>query len=333
MKNNKITAVLIAAVLVILTGCSKKQSNVITEYKAVTGSIKKFVTTTGTVTPQNRLAVNPPLAGRLEKVLVKEGQYVRAGQTLAYMSSSDRAAIIDAARAQGEKNMKEWEDTYKEIPLIAPISGEVIVQSLQPGQTLATSDSVVVISDRLIVKAQVDETDIGKIKLGQKAEITLDAYSDQTIQGKVDHIYYESTVSNNVTMYYVDVLPEKVPAFFRSGMSANINIIQESKDHIIVLPLSVIKTTGGRSIVLVKSSVEGKFTQKEVVTGMTDDDNVEIVSGLNENDSVYVSKLGYTKQTANDASSPFMPKRFGSTTKTPKTGIGKSSNAGGPPGM
>ena len=87
--------------------------------------------------------------------------------------------------------------------------------TIQPGQTVTTSDAVVVLSDRLIVRAQVDETDIGKIKLNQGAFITLDAYLDTKIGAVVDHIYYESETVNNVTIYKVDLIPENTPEFFR----------------------------------------------------------------------------------------------------------------------
>ena len=234
MKLNKllwVVVLLLAVVIVLMFVIPKKTTAVDQKYTVTKGSIKIFVSTTGTVLPQNRLEIKPPLAGRIESILVVEGQHVKKGQTLAYMSSSDRAALLDAARGQGIQKLKQWEDTYKPIPLIAPIDGEVIVRAVEPGQSVTASDPVLVLSDRLIIQAQVDETDIGKIQLGQKAMIVLDAYSDQTIEGLVDHVYYESKTVNNVTMYNVDILPNKVPDFFRSGMSANIDVIRQFKDN------------------------------------------------------------------------------------------------------
>jgi macrolide-specific efflux system membrane fusion protein len=288
----------------------KKSANVSVDYTVKTGSIKVSVSTSGTVLPQNRLEIKPPLAGRIESILVVEGQYVKKGQTLAYMSSSDRAALLDAARAQGEANLKEWEDTYKPIPLIAPINGEVIVRAVEPGQSVTSADAVLVLSDRLIIQAQVDETDIGKIKLGQKAAIVLDAYSDQTIDGKVDHVYYESKTVNNVTMYNVDILPDRVPSFFRSGMSANIDVIREKKDNILILPVEAVKKFKDKSFVFMKSPDKEKPERREVVTGISDDDNIEIISGLNEGDVVTVSKQNYTAtKTSSQPVNPFMPAR------------------------
>jgi macrolide-specific efflux system membrane fusion protein len=209
-----IAALVIVAIIAFFIFKPKKSSEVTVEYQAKLGNIKVSVSTTGVIQPQNRIAISPQIPGRLESVSVVEGDYVKKGQILAYMSSTDRAALLDAARSQGEKNMQEWEDTYKPIPLIAPINGQVIVQTIRPGQSISTTDAVIVLSDRLIVQAQVDETDIGKLKLGQKANISLDAYPNTIIEGTVDHINYESLTVNNVTIYEVDILPKKSARLF-----------------------------------------------------------------------------------------------------------------------
>jgi macrolide-specific efflux system membrane fusion protein len=315
MKINKKAGIIISIIVVVviaviaMTMNSKKPVKITTEYQAKTGTIKVTVSTTGMVQPQNRLEIKPQLAGRMESILVKEGQYVKKGQILAYMSSSDRAALLDAARALGEKNMKEWEDTYKPIPLMAPINGQVIVQSIEPGQTVSTADAIVVLSDRLIIQAQVDETDIGKVKLGQETAITLDAYPGTIIKGSVDHVYYESKTVNNVTIYDVDILPAKVPEFFRSGMSANIDIIQQQKENVVILPIDAVKKFGDKSFVFMKSEKGVKPEKREIVTGITDGDNIEIVSGLNENDVVVVTKQNYVAQSNSQTVNPFMPSR------------------------
>ena len=117
------------------------------------GSIQTIISTTGTVLPKNRLQVKPPVNGRVEQVLVQEGEKVKTGQITAWMSSTDRAALLDYARGQGEKALQYWQDAYKPIPLLAPIDGEVIVATTQPGQTVTTTDAVIVLSDHLIVRA------------------------------------------------------------------------------------------------------------------------------------------------------------------------------------
>ena len=74
------------------------------EIKPVIGNIRNAISSTGTVLPKNRLEVKPSVNGRIEDILVKEGQSVRVAETLAWMSSTDRASILDAARAKGPES-------------------------------------------------------------------------------------------------------------------------------------------------------------------------------------------------------------------------------------
>ncbi len=272
------------------------------------GSIQVLVSTTGSILPMNRLQVQPPVNGRVEQVLVQEGQMVKKGDIVAIMSSTDRAALLDAARGQGEESEKYWQDVYKPILLSAPISGQVIVGTVQPGQAVTTSDAVIVLSDKLIVRAQVDETDIGKVKAGQQAVVGLDAYPDVKINASVEHIYYESKTSNNVTVYSVDLVPESIPDFIRSGMNANIDLVQDSKKDILVLPLTAVQKENGESYVLI--SPAEKPVKKAVVTGIADDKKVEIVSGLTEEDEVLVKSKKYSlPKSGSSGANPFMPAR------------------------
>ena len=275
------------------------------------GAIQTVITTTGSILPKNRLEMHPPVSGRIEKVLVQEGQMVKAGDIVAIMSSTDRAALLDAARGQGDDTLKYWQEVYKPIPLSAPIDGEVIVGTVQPGQTVATSDPVIVLSDRLIVRAQVDETDIGKVKLGQSAIISLDAYPDVKINATVDHIYYESKTVNNVTQYMVDLIPESIPDFFRSGMNANVDLIQERKEDILTLPLAAVQKDAGASYVMVPSDKGKPAVKQDVVTGISDDKRIEIVSGLSEDDEVVIKAKKYALPKSSNGSNPFAPARPG----------------------
>src|SRR6185295_1884406 len=110
-------------------------------------------------------------------------------------------------------------------PVLAPIDGTIILRNVQQGQTFAGTDALFVMSDRLTVKAQVDETDIAQVALKQAAKITLDAYPQKEFPASVDKIAYDATTVNNVTTYIVDVLPENTPDFLRSGMTANVNFL------------------------------------------------------------------------------------------------------------
>jgi macrolide-specific efflux system membrane fusion protein len=293
-------------------------SEAIKEVRPAIGAIQTFISTTGTVLPKNRLEIRPPVAGRIESILVKEGENVKEGQVLARMSSTERAALLDAAEGQGEKTLKYWEEVYKAIQLLSPIDGEVIVATTQPGQTVTTSDAVVVLSDRLIVRAQVDETDIGKIKLKQGAFIILDAYLDTKIGATVDHIYYESETVNNVTIYKVDLIPVNMPEFFRSGMNATIDFKAESREKALLLPVEAVRKEKDDSYVLLKQEGSNNPAKRVVKVGITDDKNCEILSGVTSSDTVLVTTKKYVFPSADSSgSNPFLPnmKRSSSSKK------------------
>ncbi len=310
-----VLVLLIISVFVVMKLQNKNpNSEIIKEISPTVGTIQTFISTTGTVLPKNRLEIKPPVGGRIESILVKEGENVKTGQVLARMSSTERAALLDAAEGQGEETLKYWKEVYKAIPLLSPIDGEVIVATTQPGQTVTTSDAVIVLSDHLIVRAQVDETDIGKIKLDQGALITLDAYPNTKIDAVVEHIYYESETVNNVTIYKVDLLPEKAPEFFRSGMNATIDFKAEGKANALLLPVDAVRKENDESYVLLKQNDSKNPVKRSVKIGITDDKNYEIISGVTSADTVLVMSKKYVLPSGDMGSNPFMP--FGQKKKT-----------------
>jgi macrolide-specific efflux system membrane fusion protein len=205
------------------------------------GELSKSIQASGSVAPQNRVGMRPPFAGRLESVLVNEGDWVKKGQILAWLSSAERAALLDAARASGPDEVKKWEELYKPTPMLAPISGTLIARSFEPGQGVSASDAVLVVSDRLIVRANVDETDMAQLKVGQAARISLDAYPEQPVEAKAVHIAYEAKTVSNVTVYEVEVAALKTPAFMRSGMTASVDFYTERHSDVLMIPNDAIQ--------------------------------------------------------------------------------------------
>ena len=269
---------------------------------------------TGTVQPENRLEIKTPVSGRIDTVLVQEGLFVKKGQVLAWMSSTERAALIDAARSQGPEEVKKWEEIYRPTPIVAPLPGMIIRRDIEPGQTITSAEAILVMSDRLTVKAQVDETDLAKIKMKQQALITLDAYPDIRIPARVDQIAYEAKTVNNVTTYVVDVLPAKAPELMRSGMTANVSFLFDKKEGVLAVPNEVLVLKDGITKVLRKT--KGQTPEEVVVTtGATNGKVTEVISTLAEGDIVLrvdVQALG------SGGKNPFSP--MGSGRRTPGMG-------------
>jgi len=302
-------ALAVIAALFLFTPGRKGPAEVVREVRPRVGAIETSVTTTAVIQPQNRLEVKPPINGRIDRIFVKEGDVVEPGQILAEMSSTERAALLDAARARGPEETKRWEEVYKPTPLVAPIAGEVIVSQDEPGQVVTAADAVLVLSDRLIVQAQVDETDIGGVRVGQPVAISLDAYPAVEVGGVVDHIYYESQIVNNVTIYQVDIIPETVPEVFRSGMTATVTIIERSKKDALLIPLEAVHQDAEGAYVTVRERKGAKPARRRIELGLADDGNVEVLSGLTPQDTVLVTSQAYALKKHDVGSNPFMPFR------------------------
>jgi len=288
LKNWILIVVIALIVGIFFLSRDRRKETPYTEIRPQRGSISLIVSASGVVKPRNRLEIKPPISGRVEKVLVREGKKIRKGEILAWMSSLDRAALLDAARAKGEEESKKWEDVYKPTPIVAPLTGFIIKRNVEPGQTVTSQDPILVMADNLIVQAQVDETDMGKLKPGQKAKMVLDAYPEKKIQGKIEHIAYESEIVSNVTIYQVDIAPDKALEILRSGMSANVEVTVSKKKDVLLLPATAIEERKGKKFVLLKTE-SGEPENREVQTGIEDGKNVEIVAGLEESDLVLVS--------------------------------------------
>lgn len=280
------------------------------------GPIARTILATGLVQPENRLEIKPPIAGRVEEVLVQEGDRIKVGQVLARMSSMERAALLDSARSKGMAEYNRWKEMFLPTPIIAPINGTLIHRNVEPGQSFTSNDAILVVSDRLTVKGQVDETDIGQIKVGQEADIVLDAYANEIFPAKVDQVAFEAKTVNNVTTYVVDVLPEKSIDFMRSGMTANVTFFVERKEGALVIPSEAVKIKDGKATVLISKNGEEPHPH-EVELGISNGRRTEIVEGLTEGETVLIQQLP-SKSGKSRATNPLMPGGPG-----PRSGRGK----------
>lgn len=293
----------------LLRGGSSKESKIsFSRYLVTRGDLEVTLLSSGDVQPQNRVSIKPPIAGRVEKILVNEGDKIKKGQTLAWMSSSERAALLDVATSKGAKELSEWQELYPPTPILAPIDGTIIQRNMEAGQTFTTADAIVVMSDRLTIKANVDETDIARIKLNQKARIILDAYQNLSLEAQVVHIAFDATTVNNVTTYIVDVAPKVAPAQMRSGMTANVYFILELKKDILLVPTEALTQQGNKTFVKIPGEESKQDSlEKEIQVGVTDGKTTEVVSGINENDEILVPSYIVADKKIKD-SNPFLPK-------------------------
>ncbi len=297
---------------------SRKPAQETSWVEVVEGSIEETVEATGAVAPLNRVEVKPPISGRIEQLLAEEGERVRSGQILAWMSSSDRAAILDAARAQGPEELKRWMDSYKPTPIVAPLSGVTILRNVVVGQTVDPSVVLYAMSDSLIVLAQVDESDIGRIRDGMSARIVLDAYPDRPVEGRVFDVLYEGKNVSNVITYGVKVRPKEVPSFFRSQMTANVSFIQARKEKALLVKAGAVRDIPGGSKQVSVMGPDGRPVPKAVRTGIENGEKVEILSGLSVGDRVLLTQARYVPQQAPQTSPLTFGGRRGQPSESPR---------------
>jgi macrolide-specific efflux system membrane fusion protein len=283
-----IMLVLIVAASAGIVVMKKKKSAIrYDEVKPERGPIAIEFRETGSVSPRNRLEIKPQVQGRIESVLVKEGQKVAKGEIVAWMSSTERAALLDAARSQGADELNKWESVYKPTPIVAPLNGFIIARNTEPGQTVGLSDIILVMADTLIIEANIDETDLRYIHLGQRLSVFLDAYPDKTFRGDVEHIAYESQIVNNVTVYAVKIRPVELPAHFRTGMTATIDVKVVQNENALLVPSNALTDKNGQKSVLIKTAA-GKPESRQVQTGTTNGRKTEIISGVTDTDMLLI---------------------------------------------
>jgi multidrug efflux pump subunit AcrA (membrane-fusion protein) len=144
------------------------------------------------------------------------------------------------------------------------------------------------------VTATIAEADIGALKVGQDAEVTLSA-SDETMTGTVSAVSPEGTTTSNVVQYPVTVSVTDPPAAARLGASVSVTITTGSAEDVLLLPTSAITTTGTRSTVtLVKNGVT---TPTVIETGLEGSSTTEIKSGLAAGDVVQIPTTTTTTTT------------------------------------
>lgn len=168
--------------------------------------------------------------------------------------------------------------------LIAPFNGTVvsISDNFTPGANVALTDTIVIADvSEFKFTAQVDEVDFGKIKLGQKAEISLDAFPDEIFEGTVSYIGKAGikTVTGGITLP-VEVQFDSKGYDMAVGLSGDVEFVLDQKEDVLVVPGNYIKQKDGASVVYILEN--GNIVEKKVSTGLTTLAEIEIIEGLEE---------------------------------------------------
>ena len=204
----------------------------------------------------------------------------------------EEIAAQEARVLQAEAKVRSAEAAIAKTLIRAPINGIVTEENTDPGETAAANTVMVKLlsASGFKVESFVPEVDIAKVKEGNAASITLDAYgSDEVFEARVALIDPRETIIDGVATYKVTFDFGKKDERIRAGMTANVDILAEKKEGVLAVPLRAIKTKNGTKYVEILGADGKTILSAEVETGLKGSDgNIEIVSGITEGQSVIV---------------------------------------------
>lgn len=288
------------------------------------GDVHATVSATGTISAVDTIQISSRVTGLIKKVYVKENETVKAGQVLIELDDSTARAQVNQYKAQMDNyattyarskrlteaggqsvsqldtdrtNWQVAQETYNNYKaqldyyvITSPIEGVIVGKPTPAGETIvqgiSSAQVIMNVADmsKMQIKVSVDETDVGRMKLGQQVNFTVDSYADKTFTGKVSLVSRSATTSSNVVYYPVYVDVDKSEGLLFPTMTARTTIHVGESKNVLVVPASAVKEEKGKKYVQVK--INGKNQNVTVETGLSDDENVEITSGLKAGDQV-----------------------------------------------
>ncbi|WKV08028.1 HlyD family efflux transporter periplasmic adaptor subunit [Thermoanaerobacterium sp. CMT5567-10] len=300
----------------------------------------------GTLSVKDTNTITSQIQGTVASINVKEGQKISAGTLIATLTTTVDDTTIKKDQLnlqQAQNSYNNIQSQISDLSIYAPIDGTIISQNINEGDELSGSSSsntstssissssssssssgsstsvsnlssvydqsetaIIVNNNSYSVDVPIDETDISKIKIGQKATLTTDDLQGETFEGTVIEISSVPTIQNNVASYDVTVsLPytDKL----KLGQTMNVSIIVSEKNNTLMLPIEAVQTNGNSKYVVLYDENSSKNSDsktkniKQVTTGIYNDKYIEILSGLSEGDKVLISSSGTSNSTSTNS--------------------------------
>ena len=240
------------------------------------------------------------------------------------------------------ENVKKAETNLGYATITSPIDGIVLSKAVEEGQTVAASFSTpelfTIAQDltNMQVIADIDEADIGDVKEGERVNFTVDAYPDDTFEGRVTQVRQVATTESNVVTYEVVISAPNADLKLKPGLTANVTIYTQELNNVLTVPTKALKFTPNEKMLTKEQTIEdcqgaskvwtlegNVFKAIAVETGLTNGINTEITKGLKAGQKVITEfKMGAMpeEEEANGGTNnPFMPKRPNSNNKKVKS--------------
>ena len=277
-----------------------KNAGGLTTAQAATASING-VSSIGSATfaYQAERTLTAQAAGTVTSINVQEGSDVAKDDIILGLSGDDLTESIQSASESlrsAEISMQNLQDTMNNYTVTAPISGTIIEKDAKVGDAVKTGDTLCIVYDLsyLEMSINVDELQISSISVGQQVQITADAVPDKTYVGTVTRVSMKGTSNGGTTTYPVSIRIDDTDGL-RPGMNANAEIVvAEAKNALVVPNAAVVR---GSYVLVTKDSPSAAnadtameapegFVYVPVKTGVSDDDYTQIVSGIQEGDTI-----------------------------------------------
>lgn len=224
-----------------------------------------------------------------------------ASQQLSLVLEGAREQDIASARAtvlRAEAGHEQALQDLKDAKIYAPLAGTIIEKNVEEGEVITSGMTntgggtlILIIADlsKMMVKTDINEVDIAKIKTGQAVEITLDAIREKTYHGRVTDIASSGKIEGNIVTYEVTIEILDADKRLKPAMTADVDIIAAERKDVLYAPLEAIIEKGRRKEVFVIK--DGKFTPRQIKTGLQDETSVEIIEGLTKGEEVKLNSL------------------------------------------
>ena len=288
-----------------------------------------------------KLEINEPVSiisesGTISKVYVDENDKVYSSTSLFYIKniplSSDYSDVV-TERATKVKQLKQAKALLASGEIVAEEDGIISALTASTGQAVTSGDEILSLYTGGVAElpVSVDELDISSVEVGQSATVSVDAIEDTTYNATVTNISQVGTTSSGVTNYTVTLEVEGDDQLM-IGMNATATIIIQEENDVLLLPLEALQSVQGEDYVwlytgsLPEDSSTDPGTKTVVETGLSDEDYVEITSGLSEGDQVVIVRTKSTSDSSNNTGGMGM---MGGMSGGDFSGGGNFSSSGG----
>jgi len=248
------------------------------------------------------VALARPRVALAESVLKRRQQL--AGQGLASaedLETAQRDLAVERARLEASKaRLRSAEIILSYTRITAPIRGVVAEVTTREGETVAADFSAptfvtILDLDRLEVLAYVDETDIGRVEVGQTATFTVDTYPEMEFKASVNTIQPRAELQNSVVNYVVRLDFETIEGFIlRPEMTAHVRLMVAEREDVLTVPRNALKRRDGRQFLLVQR--EDGWVETNVRTGWRSESTVEILTGVSQGDVIELNPIRRTSK-------------------------------------